>query len=54
MLGAANYGGSDLALVAVNGNQGLVTADPVPEPMSIALLGIGMLGLGWVRRKTIT
>lgn len=54
MLAAANYGGSDLALVAVNGNQGLVTADPVPEPMSIALLGIGMLGLGWVRRKTIT
>ncbi|MFN7936455.1 MAG: PEP-CTERM sorting domain-containing protein [Bryobacteraceae bacterium] len=27
------------------------TADPVPEPMTVSLIGFGLLGLGWMARR---
>jgi hypothetical protein len=53
MTAAAGYGGGVLALYLNNGTgQGLVTE--VPEPITVAIFGTGLLGLGMVRRKTIT
>jgi hypothetical protein len=48
---SANLVGGSTGLVSLNGGQGLVTADPVPEPGTLALVGGAMFGLGWVRRK---
>jgi hypothetical protein len=51
MANAAGYDGNDVALISLNGGQGLVTADAIPEPASVALLGGGLLGLGTLRRR---
>jgi hypothetical protein len=52
MTASAGYGGGLLALYLNSGTgQGLVTE--VPEPMTIAIFGAGLLGLGMVRRKTV-
>jgi hypothetical protein len=49
---SASYGGGLPALYLNSGTgQGLVTE--VPEPMTIAIFGAGLLGLGMVRRKTV-
>jgi hypothetical protein len=37
----------------INGNQDQLVAAPVPEPATMLLMGIGLLGLGVVGRKRI-
>ena len=37
--------------VAFNATISALAADPVPEPTSLGLFGIGLLGLGFVRRR---
>jgi hypothetical protein len=46
---APSLGGSALALM-IDGRQTLAV-DPVPEPMSIAVLGVALTGLGFVRKR---
>lgn len=48
---APTLSATGVALIALDGQQGLATADRVPEPMSLAILGTGLLGLGIVRRR---
>jgi hypothetical protein len=42
--------GSANAVIGLDGTQSFA-ADPVPEPASLAVLGAGMAGLGFVRRR---
>jgi len=42
--------GSSLALVAIKGDQPVVES-PLPEPATLALMGLGLAGLGVVRRR---
>lgn len=46
-------GSTGFALIPLNGQQGLAMADPVPEPISIAVFGSALLGLGVARRRRI-
>jgi hypothetical protein len=38
-------------LAAVDGQQSFGTTDPVPEPTTLALLSLGLIGVGFVRRR---
>ena len=48
--------GAALALItggSITGfNQSMVTTNAIPEPVSLGMLGMGLIGLGMVRRKT--
>lgn len=44
---------SDLASADVLGTWAMTTSTSVPEPASIALLGLGLIGIGFSRKKKI-
>ncbi len=49
---AASNARDAVALVSLDGAQGLITNSfGVPEPVSAAMLGAGLLGLGLIRRR---
>ena len=48
-----SFDGSGFLVAMIDGNQDQLVAAPVPEPATMLLMGIGLLGLGVVGRKRL-
>ncbi len=50
-IGASHTGGSDSGSLSDNLSGSITQRSSIPEPTTLALMGIGLAGIGWKRRK---